>query len=378
MLCNGVNILKRILFLIPTLSGGGAEKVLVNLVNNLDRNKYSIKVMTLFDTGVNKQYLKEKNEYMFFFNRNFRGSRLLFKLFSPKFLFNLMIKEEYDVIVSFLEGPTTRIVSGCNNEKTKIVNWIHNEFYDMKSVSKSYRSLKETIRCYKKFSYTVFVAESAKDVFPGVIPLQNKRVLYNIVETEQIREMSLEKVEDIQFDGSKINLVSVGRFTHQKGYERLLEVINKLIYQDKINLHLYLIGQGELKEKYLKIINERKISDNVTLLEFQKNPYKYVKKSDLFICSSYYEGFSTVVTESLIIGTPVVTTLCSGMKELLGEESQYGTIVENSEQGLYSGLRRILKDKSEIGKLKERAIERGKSFNKSNTIYSVESFFDNL
>ena len=67
--------MKKILFFIPTLSGGGAEKVLVNLVNNMDKNKFSITVMTLFNVGVNIESLKEAIEYKYIFNKMFRGNK---------------------------------------------------------------------------------------------------------------------------------------------------------------------------------------------------------------------------------------------------------------------------------------------------------------
>jgi glycosyltransferase involved in cell wall biosynthesis len=372
--------MKRILFFIPTLSGGGAEKVLVNLVNNMDSQKYSITVMTLFNVGVNISYLNENIEYKYVFNRLLRGNKYFLKLFSPRWLFNYMIKDDFDIIVSYLQGPTARIVSGCNNKETKIVNWIHNEVHDIKKLSSSYRNEKETRRCFEKYNATVFVAETAKHALQNILPnlKTNLKVLYNTVETDMIKELSTETIEDIKFGVKKTNLISVGRFASQKGFERLLEIIAKLVHEDKVDVHLYLLGKGELEAKYKEIMFNKKISDHVTILGYKENPYKYVKNSDLFVCSSYHEGFSTAVTESLIVGTPVITTLCSGMKEMLGENGEYGVIVENTDEDLYLGLKSLLNNTKEMSRLKTKAEERGKYFNKYNTVGAVEEFFDSL
>ncbi len=372
--------MKKILFFIPTLTGGGAEKVLVNLVNNINKDKYSITVMTLFNVGINIQYLNSDIEYKYIFNRLFRGNIHIFKLFSPNFLFKYMIKEEYDVIVSYLQGPTTRIVSGCNNKNTRLVNWVHNEIHDIGKIKSSYRSKKELVKCYEKYDSTIFVAETVKESFNKIMPSINSglKVLYNTIDTDDIKKKSLERIEDISYESDKIRLISVGRFTYQKGYERLLKIISKLIYEDKFEINLYLLGIGELEEKYNKIILENNIENHVTLLGYKENPYKYIKNSDLFVCSSYYEGYSTAVTESLIVGTPVITTLCSGMEEMLGQDDEYGIIVNNTDEDLYKGLKKILKNKIEIDRLKEKAIKRSKLFDKLITVREVEKFIDSL
>ena len=94
--------MKKVLFLIPNLAHGGAEKVLVNLVNNLDKTKYEVFVQTLFDTGVNKQYLNKEVKYIPGYKKTVRGNSHIMKLFSPKRLYSHFIKGDYDIIVSYL------------------------------------------------------------------------------------------------------------------------------------------------------------------------------------------------------------------------------------------------------------------------------------
>ena len=371
--------MKKILFAIPTLGGGGAERVLVNLVNSLDKSKYEITVFSLFDGGVNKQYLNSNIRYKSFFKKLFRGNIHLLKLFSSNLLYKLLIKDEFDIAISYLEGPTTRIISGCPFTRTKLINWVHIEIHDKKMLLQSYRSYSELIRSYKKFNRTVFVSMTAKIAFDKSFPdiNTNKEVIYNTVDYSKIISNADEPISDLEIDNDKINLVSVGRYTHQKGYERLLMIIKELANQEK-NVHLYLIGKGELEDEYIKIIKEQNLERYVTLVGFKTNPYKYVKSCDLFVCSSYSEGFSTAVTESLIVGTPVVTTLCSGMEELLGYNNEYGIITDNNDDALYEGIKSLVEDLDLLKKYREKATERGNQLCNENNAIKVEKLLDNL
>ena len=111
---------------------------------------------------------------------------------------------------------------------------------------------------------------------------------------------------------------------------------------------------------------------------YQTNPYKYVAKSELFVCSSFAEGFSTAATEALIVGTPVCTVNVSGMKEMLGEDNEYGIVTENSEEALYEGIKNIVDDPKKLKHYKRMAQIRGKIFNTQITTEKVEKLFSEL
>lgn len=370
--------MKKVLFFIPNLMHGGAEKVLVNLVNNLDRDKYDITVQTIFDEGVNKKYLKKDIKYKYIFKKLFRGSTTLFKLCSPKFLYKYLIKDKYDVIVSYLEGPTARILWGYPYKETKKVSWIHIELNNQNLLSTGFRSFEEAKKGYESYDKIICVSNTVKQIFEDVSGIrENVEVLYNTNETEDIIEKSKEKVEDIEFDKNTINICSVGKVIEKKGYYRLAQIHKKLI-DEGLKHNIYIIGIGEDEDRIRKYLKENNLEDTYHLIGFRDNPYKYVSKCDLFVCSSYREGFSTAVTESLVVGTPVVSTLCSGAQELLGYNNEYGLVVENSEEGIYQGLKKMLSDKELINYYKEKAIERGKKFSKQNTVKAVEDLLDSL
>ena len=369
---------KKLLFFIPSLAGGGAEKVLVNMVNNLDETKYEITVKTLFDYGVNKQYLLKhiKNDYVF--KNVIRGNTKLFKLFSPEFLYKKMIKENYDIVVSYFQSPTTRIIAGCPNKNTKLLQWIHNEFHEPNKIALCYRNLDECIRLQKKYDATVYVAKTVKDIYLNTFPeiKKNDKVLYNVVESDKIIEKSKESIDNPELYNSEFTLISVGRLVPQKSFDRLINVINRLV-TDGLDVRLLLLGTGELEETLKKQVRDLRLEKNVEFLGYKKNPYKYVKNADLFVCSSLHEGFSTAVTEALIVGTPVVTTVCSGMEELLGQ-NEYGLIVDNDMEALYKGVKKVLNNRRILEELSVKAFERGKKFNVVETTKQIEDFLDTL
>lgn len=370
--------MKKVLYLIPNLAHGGAEKVLVNLANNMDKTKFDVTVQTLFDVGVNRQYLNSDVKYIGGFKRMPRGNTYVMKLFSPEKLFKYFIRDNYDIIVSYLEGPTARIVSGCTNPNTKLVSWIHIEQHTKELASKSFRSYKEALDCYSKFDRTVCVSDTVKDDFESIFDTKKPvEVLYNTNESEKIKKLSDEKVDDVDFSKDTINIISVAKIVPSKGYDRLMKIHKKLI-EENIKSHIYILGIGKEKEKYEKYLTENNLTDTFTFLGYRDNPYKYVKKADLYVCSSRREGFSTAVTEALIVGTPVVSTNCSGAYELLGKNNEYGIVTENNEDALYEGIKKILITPDLLEAYASKAKERGKAFSTEKTVKAVEEMLSAL
>lgn len=367
---------KKILFLIPNLMHGGAEKVLVNLVNNLDRDKYDVAVQTLFDVGVHRDKLKPHVRYIGGASRQVRGNSHLLKLFSPKFLWRRMVKEHYDIAVSYLEGPTSRILSGCGDPDTKKVAWVHTSFETVKTAAIGFRSLKEADAAYSSFNNVIAVSNDAKNCFENIFKIPVS-VLYNTNETEQIISMAKVEPDDKKFSKDELAVCSVGKLTQVKGFDRLLN-IHKRLLDEGITHKVYILGVGEEQRRLEQTIREYGVEGSFCLLGFKENPYQYVSRCDLYVCSSHREGFSTAVTEALIVGTPAVSTDCSGARELLGEHDEYGLVVENSEEGIYEGMKRMLSDPALLAHYKEKAGERGGFFSREQTVKAVEEMLDSL
>lgn len=370
--------MKKILFLIPSLGQGGAEKVLVNLVNNMDKNKFDITVQVLFAGGVNEQFLSKDIKYLYCFKKTFRANSQILKLFPQKSLYKNFIKGNYDIIVSYLEGPTARIVSGCPDNDTKLVSWIHIEQHTEEAASYSFKSFDEAKLCYEKFDKTICVSEYVKNDFSNIFNnVKNIEVLYNTIETDKIIEKADEPIDDYYFDKKAKTLVAVGTLKESKGFDKLIR-IHKRLLDDGIFHNIIVLGQGPEKDNLLNMISKLDIENSFKLLGYNTNPYKYIKNSDMFVCSSVAEGFSTAATEALIVGTPVVTVEVSGMKEMLGGNNEYGIVTENNEDALYEGIKEMLTTPGMLEYYAERAKERGKKFSTEKTVKAVEKMFERL
>lgn len=369
---------KKVLFLIPNLAHGGAEKVLVNLVNNIDKSKFDVTLQTLFDIGVNKEYLHENVKYIAGCKVLIKGYTHLLKLFSPEKLYKHYIKDDYDIVVSYLEGPTARIVSGCTNPNTKTVSWIHIEQNTKAAIQTGFRDYEEAVKLYQNYDRFVCVSNTVRESVKSVIGISCPiDVLYNTNESDLIVKKANEKIVDVTFDKDVYNLVSVAKIVPSKGYDRLMKIHKKLL-DDGIKNHIYILGIGEEQEEYEKYLKDNHLEDTFTFLGFRDNPYKYVKNADLYVCSSRREGFSTAVTEALIVGTPVVSTNCSGAYELLGDNNEYGIVTENDEDALYDGIKKMLTEENLLQHYKEQAIVRGRRFSTEKTVKAVEDMLNNL
>lgn len=343
---------KKVLFCIFDLNGGGAEKVLVNLLRKLNPNKYDITLFAIFGVGPHLKDLPKYVRFRCLFYHQFRGFTAMMKLFSPKMLHRMFIKDTYDVEIAYLESSPTRIISGAPNG-TKKVCWVHTEEEKKYFFLNIYRSYRELCACYSRYNHIAFVSRRALSLFTANHPeiTVPKSVIHNVNLYDEILQEAAQPIP-IKLP-EKINVCSVGKLTELKGYRRLVEIVNRL-NQDGLKdiFNLYIMGQGEDQKILQSYIDSHNLS-NVFLLGFHRNPYKYVGKMNLFVCSSYREGYSTAVTEATILNVPVLTTDVSGMDEIL-EDGKYGLIVPNNDEALYQGLKRLISHPNEIQEYKVR------------------------
>ena len=374
-----INLMIRVLFLIPTFDKGGAENVLLNLVNNINHKQFDITVQSIFDFDSQKELLHPGVRYKSFMRKPFIGNSRLMACIPARVLYNRIIKEKYDIVVSYLEGPTAHILNGCPYSKAKKVAWIHTAFDTDKRFYAGFRSKAKAVEAYQKYDRIAFVAQMAKESFWQIAGCEFPQsiVLYNTIESDRIAQHSNEPIDDVTFNQKETNIISVGKIQPVKGYDRLAR-IHKRLKDDGINIHTYLLGVGEQQSEIEKYILDKQLQTSFTFLGFKNNPYKYVAKADLFVCSSHREGFSTAVTESLIVGTPVVSTRCSGMQELLGDNNEFGIVTENDEDSLYDGIKRMLTTPGLLDHYKCKAKERAEKFSTAKTVAAVEAMLSEL
>ncbi len=368
-----------VLFMIPTLDRGGAENVLVDLVNNMDQSKFKITVQTLFDQNSQKDRLKEGIEYRSWLYHQFHGNSRLLARIPAKILYRHIVRKRYDIVISYLEGPTTHIIAGCPYSDSRKVVWIHVEMDKERQALVGFRSIEAACHAYHKFDRIVFVAKTVKDSFQRIMcqNYYNSIVLYNTVDSDLILKKSKDKLKSILLSENEFNIVSIGRVIDAKGYDRLA-VIQKRLIDSGYRTHVYILGEGKRQKEIEAYAAEKDIASTFTFLGFQDNPYPFVAEGDLFVCSSRREGFSTAVTEALILGVPVVSTECSGAYELLGENNEYGIVTKNSENALYEGIKRLLDDQELYSYYRRQSKERGKTFAKEKTVKAVEEMLEEL
>lgn len=364
---------KKLLFFHFDLGGGGAEKVLVNLLNNLNPEKYEITLYTVFNNGVYKDSFAEHIKRKTIFNKQFRGFITMAKMLTPGLLHWLFIREKYDIEIGFYHRFPARVIGGCKNINCRTFAWVHSKMISPEDFFTSYRSLNEAERVYHSFDRVAFVAKTAKDEFLRQTGWNDIdcHIVHNVMDVDDIILKSKQEI-GIEIDKKRLNLCSVGRLTKDKGYDRLLKCFNLIVKEKYTDWHFYLLGQGEEEGHLRQMVKDLNLDSYITFLGFNTNPYKYVSKMDLFICSSLVEGYSTAVAESVVVGVPVLTTDCSGMYEILGDKA--GIIVGNNEDALTDGLKTVLSNKKIICDMRAEVKLRQNIFRTDNLIKEFENF----
>ncbi len=345
--------MKKIVFGITSLGIGGAERVLVDLVNKL-QEEYEITIFTLYKGGAFEKELNPSIKLISMYNDPYeKMSKLkrkiipIYVLICGKQIYNKYIKGKFDTEVAFLEGPITRIFKFKSSSK-KIV-WVHN---DIRKVfgSNLKSKLKRMIdkRIYKKYDNIVFVSEDNKKAFNDIYIndtnkklIDKEKVIYNYVDKERIlkkSENTIEVIENIDF--SKTSIVTVARLVEQKAIDRLARVHKRLI-DEGIEHNVYIIGDGPEKAKLKKLIEHLDINTSFKLLGEKKNPYPYIKKAKYFALLTYFEGYPMAVEEAKILNKKIIITNTAAVEVV--KEYDKSIVLENNEEDIYEGLKRILK-----------------------------------
>ena len=365
----------KILFHIDTLCGGGAEKVLCNLVNHMDRSRFDMTVQTLFPEKADK-YLVNGIRYKAIYPFDNKLYRTLYRLEAALGLvYRLHMKDDYDIEIAYLEFGPTKVIASSTNKKAKKIAWVHCDFEI--AIKDKEAFVVKAAQQYKQFDKIVCVSEKCKESFVSLFGNQPEvEVVHNVIDDKEITEKSLAALSD-KIKKKKFTLCTVGRLSAPKNYIRLLSAVYRL-HQENFDFDLWMVGDGELRSQLETYIMEHDMRSYVTLFGMQGNPYPFMKAVDWLVCSSSYEGFSTFVSEGLILGKPIITTECSGMRELLGD-SEYGIIVPNDDEEFYNGLKRILSFSNEqTQNYVERSRLRGRVFSTDILVKNTELFFESV
>lgn len=361
----------NILFFIESLSGGGAEKVLRNLVNAMDQTKFCITVQTLYPEDAGK-YLAPGIHYKHCYPAKNRVNELRMRAEAAVGLtYPLRIKGDYDIEVAYLECGSTKIMASSTNQKALKLAWVHCDL--AKKADNPAAFVKETAKYYRKFDKVVCVSEDVRRSFQEMYgPIAETAIIYNCYDDAEI----LHKAEKQVSEEEARTIIAIGRLTAQKGFDRLLRVHKRLI-DEGIRYQLKILGEGEDRKALETFVEQNGLTDTVALCGFQENPYPMLKNAAFYVCSSRYEGFSTTVIESLILGTPVVTTDCTGMREILGD-SEYGLITANDDEAFYEGVKRMLTEPGLLECYARQAKVRSRDFKQEKLAQATEHYLSQM
>lgn len=334
------------------------------MVNQLVK-KYDITVFTIYAGGELEKELDEKVKLKSLYSVSYNSLTNLKKhileplkiLFLKKRIYNKKIKEDYDVEISFLEGPITRLFS-VKNDKSNKVAWVHNDISNVFG-SGIKAKLKKIIdsKVYSKYKTLVFVSKDNLNKFNEIYPniKVDKKVIYNYINKDNILEKSSE-FDVNEFNEGNKNFLTVARLVPQKGIDRVIEVHSKLI-KDGFLHYFYVIGDGPQKDNLEKLIEEKGVKDTFILLGKKENPYPYIKKADYFCLFSRFEGYGMVLEEARILEKEILITDTAAREAVEGYNR--AIIAENTKDGIYNLMKQKIQEENE-SEIKENEIDKGK------------------
>ncbi|MFV0380342.1 MAG: glycosyltransferase [Anaerorhabdus sp.] len=364
---------KKILFVNDEMMMGGVARVLNTLMANLDRDKYEIDCLILHKRGellneipsdVNvletskffnvvdypiKQLIKEKRIF-----KIIKKLLLIFYMKSGLIEFKIkkerkkIIKKEYDIEVAAKEGFCT-IFSAYGNSRKKI-NWVLTD-YSVCNYSKNHMKLMKKV--LKNIDLNLSDSKEAVEAYEKVFGVSNTLAIHNLMDTERV-EARMSMKCDISLNKKETNVVVVARFHPQKNVKRVLLAHKKAIEMG-IKHNLFIVGGGQ-EERMLKDFVKLNNLSRVKFLGYMSNPYALISKCDLFALSSEYEGFATIVNESLICHTPVLATKVSGISEQITKDF-HGWICDNDDESFIEKYIDIICKKDILTNMKDKLVD---------------------
>ena len=351
--------MKSVLFLMPSLPGAGAEKVLIEILRHIDYTQYNVSLFLEYREGVYLQDVPDKVSIIALHGpNNLWFQRLHRRLvergwYAPfhemvyrRMFLSLLRGKRYDTIISFMEGSAVKFHSYIFDKGKRNISWVHIDFQQKHWSLDFFRDAEDERQCYEKMDKIIFVSNDAKTGFDSLFHLSAEKyaVHYNIIDADRIRRLSQMSTAEQK---NRFTICMLGRLNTQKRHDRAISVA-KTLKELGYDFELWIIGDGELREKLENQIIEAGLQDVVKLKGFINPPYSMLAQADIFLNTSEAEGFSLVVAEAFCLGIPVVSTNVSGPRELLGD-SEYGILTSQEEKDIASAVRTMM-DKPQLRK----------------------------
>lgn len=348
----------------PSLTGGGAEKVLIDLLNHLSPQVYKISLMLQDYSGV---YVSQIPQYVEILPLRQYHKKVSSFLLRFKSLRNLLWKRDatkaignrnFDAIISFCEGKSIVYHSFLTKCAIKNISWVHINLAVNHWCSFIFgkNAVEKEKRIYQKMDSIVFVSDGAKNAFAEMFGINDcLYTIHNVIDRDLIVKRSNEFVVTSQ----RFTICNIGRLDYQKRQDRIIEMASVLKGYG-YDFEVWILGIGKWENKLKDQAASLGVLDRIKFLGFQSNPYPYLKASDMFLLTSDTEGYPTVVCEALCLGKPIVSTAITGSEELL--KDGVGVLASLDVSDITAKVEEFIKDESAIAKYSMSALEKSKEF----------------
>lgn len=379
---------KKILVRIGSLRHGGAEKVLVQFLKSLPEEKYEVDLLLNLYSG---KYLSEVPGWIriFYLNKGEmittnrlqdlpqKAFRVMYQKILQKFpdlLYHFILKnKKYDLEFAAIHGMRDDILDSPQHTSKKVI-WIHNDLSKIKKYTPS------EIRKFFGFDAILVISETIRELFLQHTKNDSERSkikkIVNPLDTDAILRASQKEVSHPFFERKTPTLIAVGTVFPQKGFDRLLRVHRRLLDENLLH-QIIIIGDGYDFEKIKKYATELGLENSLQMIGFCDNPYPYFRKADYFVLSSRYEGYPTVLSEAIVLKKNIIATEVSGADEIL-QKGKLGVMVENSEEGIYQGMKLALENPQYFGQFSAALAEYEMPFTLENSVHSIMKILNSL
>ena len=368
----------NLIFFHPYSALGGADKSLSRLINNLDLNKYNINFISL-----NKSFLQKKLHGINFIR--IKSKRVILSYFKLRKILKKLVKintHEKNILISnqnYANILAYFASRGLSNLRKIFIERNHiDELFFRKNFFGYIKNMFIFFLIkliYPKSDRIIAISKGLADCLKGISKKSKVQLIYNPAYDDEIIALSKKRIS-FKFEKKFEYIISVARLTKRKGIEGLIESFCDCLKKNK-NLRLILIGYGNNERNINNLILKQKANKFIKIIKNCDNPYPYIKRSDLFVLNSKYEGFANVIVESIFLDTPVISTKCnSGPSEIL-LNGKGGTLIKvynnryilSNEVLKFFKNKKLLTKKNKIAKLNLQRFSVKKNVNEFNKLF---------
>lgn len=379
---------KKILILTEDLIFGGGTQRFTSLIASRLSEKFNVFILTFYDYE-NRYHFEGKyyslRENFGLFVKVINSLRMN-QLIRPIRIFKKIQSISPDIIISITDFTNvfTIITKLMFHIKIPLIISVRsNPILKYKKKNRIYNTLIRLLYPLKIVNNIVTVSKRIQKMLEKNYGIKKNKIktINNGIEIAKIRENKREEIreyKDILDNNNLIKFITVGRLIHIKGHKYLIEAFYNT-KKEIPNSILLIIGDGPLRNELEKLILNKNMKDDIILLGMQKNPYKYLAQSDIFVLPSLLEGFPNVILEALACGLPIISTNCeSGPYEILdgnryGFLTKVGDSLEMSQKMIY-----LAKNKDLINKYSKLSLERAEYFNQEKIMGEWITLIENL